>query len=102
MAYTLHTVGLLTVNPEERLGVDEVMEHPWLQKGTTPDTPLMTPSILEGSMENIVGKGRHLISSDIVLVCSHPFPGLFRPDAESHDGRIYACQQAGVFAAGRL
>lgn len=36
--------------------MEEVLEHPWLQKGMTPDTPLMTPSILESSQENAVGK----------------------------------------------
>lgn len=40
-------LDLLTVDPEERLNIDEVVEHPWLQKGRTPDTPLVTPNILD-------------------------------------------------------
>ena len=39
--------GLLTVNPDERLTVDEVSEHEWFKHaGNTPETPLATPTVL--------------------------------------------------------
>jgi serine/threonine protein kinase len=37
----------LTVNPDERLTVDEVSEHEWFKHaGNTPETPLATPTVL--------------------------------------------------------
>ena len=42
-----YLLGLLTVNPSERLTVREVQNHEWLASGRDmPTTPLMTPGIL--------------------------------------------------------
>uniref|UniRef100_A0A915IIC2 Protein kinase domain-containing protein n=1 Tax=Romanomermis culicivorax TaxID=13658 RepID=A0A915IIC2_ROMCU len=44
--------GLLTINPEERLTVDEAVDHPWLQKTcTSSDATLATPNVLNN--ENV-------------------------------------------------
>lgn len=49
--------GLLTVDPMERITIDELREHPWLQQNNTPNTPLVTPSVLESASDN-VGKSK--------------------------------------------
>lgn len=39
--------GLLTVNPDERLTVDDLINHAWFRReNETPETPLATPSVL--------------------------------------------------------
>lgn len=45
----LYTIGLLTVDPEERMTIDEVAEHGWLIKGRTSDNALVTPTILDSA-----------------------------------------------------
>jgi len=40
-------VGLLTVDPQQRLTVQDALHHSWLTGGTQlPHTPLMTPGVL--------------------------------------------------------
>lgn len=57
--------GLLTVNPEERLTVEEVQEHAWLRHKNSPQTPLATPTILGAA------SGLHLLPHPLLPPLSH-------------------------------
>ena len=41
--------GLLTVDPKKRLTLEDVKQSRWLYPDAVPQTPLMTPDVLNGS-----------------------------------------------------
>lgn len=38
-------IGLLTVDPKNRISISEVVQYPWVQGSSTPSTPLKSPGI---------------------------------------------------------